>query len=426
MAISLSERDKRVIWHPYTHQKYAPDPIPVVKGEGSWIIDENGNRYIDAISSWWVNTHGHAHPYIAEKIYRQALQLEQVIFAGFTHEPAIELAERLIRILPGNFSKIFYSDNGSTATEVALKMAIQYWKNKGISRPRILALKNGYHGDTFGAMSMSERGIFTNAFREQLFDVSFADLHGNHSEITIDGKSTNTDELLEQCACVIYEPLVQGAGGMIMHNPEVLNAFLKRCKFHGLICIADEVMTGFGRTGRMFASSFCDQSPDIICLSKGITGGTMAMGVTACNEMIHEAFRGDDVLQTFFHGHSYTANPIACAAALASLDLFEQPQSMLNIERIVQSHREFVAELNEDAAELQLSNIRQTGTILAFEKNTGETGYTNKIKEEITRKALSKNVFLRPLGNTVYLMPPYCITQNELNSVYAAVKEAVA
>jgi adenosylmethionine-8-amino-7-oxononanoate aminotransferase len=420
MALTLSERDKKLIWHPYTPQKYAPHPIPITKGEGIWLTDESGNRYIDAISSWWVNIHGHSHPYIAQKIYEQALKLEQVIFAGFTHEPAVELAERLIGILPGKFSKIFYSDNGSTATEVAIKMALQYWWNKGeTKRTKILALTNSYHGDTFGAMSISERSLFTLAFQDKLFDVVFAETPTADTEISV------PPDILDECACVIYEPLLQGAGGMKMYSPEALGKFIAQCRAYGIICIADEVLTGFGRTGKLFASSWCDISPDIICLSKGITGGTMALGVTACTEQIHEAFVDEDKRKTFFHGHSFTANPLACSAALASLDLLEKKECLDNIERIVQQHREFVEVLKKKKDELNVCNIRQCGTIIAFEVNDPNNNYISSIKEIFTEKALKKGVYLRPLGNTVYIMSPYCITARELQKVYAVILETL-
>jgi adenosylmethionine-8-amino-7-oxononanoate aminotransferase len=338
MGLTLSERDKQVIWHPYTPQKYAPEPIPIAKGEGSLLFDTLGNQYIDAISSWWVTIHGHAHPYIARKIYEQALQLEQVIFAGFTHEPAVQLAERLLDILPGNLTKVFYSDNGSTATEVAIKMAIQYWWNKGnTKRNKIIALNNSYHGDTFGAMSISERGIFTKAF-----------------------------------------------------------------------------------------SSYSNVSPDIICLSKGITGGTMALGATACNKKIHDVFIDDDKLKTFFHGHSFTANPIACSAALASLDLLQQKDTIRDIERIVEQHSSFIELLRQKKEALPISNIRQQGTIIAFEVNEQSNNYISNIKEIFIEGSIKKGVYLRPLGNTVYIMPPYCISNAELQKIYAVIIEILS
>ena len=437
MEGSLVERDKQVIWHPYTPQKYAPDPIPVVKGEGVFLVDAEGNYYIDAISSWWVNLHGHAHPYIAEKIYSQAKILEHVIFAGFTHEPAVALAERMLQILPGEFSKIFYSDNGSTAVEVAMKMAIQYWWNEqsGVGsresggdmglRPRnkILALKNSYHGDTFGAMSVSDRGIFTLAFHDKLFEVIFID-PTNLSDVTLSLSKGNPDEI----ACFIYEPLLQGAGGMRIYQPETLDRLLKALQEYGIICIADEVMTGFGRTGRLFASEYMESKPDIICLSKGLTGGTMALGVTACTNKIHDAFVSDDKLKTFFHGHSFTANPLACASALASLDLLLEQSCRNNIQRITEQHQKFINQLQTTTSATaqyrpQTKNHRHLGTILAFEVETGKDEYLNDISRTISQKALKKGVFIRPLGNTVYIMPPYCITEMQLQKVYDVIVE---
>jgi adenosylmethionine-8-amino-7-oxononanoate aminotransferase len=423
MQSSLSERDKRVIWHPYTPQKYMPEPIPIVKGEGVVLTDANGQSYIDAISSWWVTLHGHGHPYIAQKMYEQALQLEQVIFAGFTHEPAVRLAERLLEILPGPCSKIFYSDDGSTATEVAVKMALQYWWNKGEKkRTKVLAFTGGYHGDTFGAMSVSDRSVFTLAFREKLFDVIFIAPPGN---IDVEKWEQELSALpWSEIACFIYEPMIQGAGGMNIYPAEGLDMLLKICHEHQAICIADEVMTGFGRTGKMFASEYMQEQPDIVCLSKGLTGGTMALGVTACNEKIYEAFYEEDKLKTFFHGHSFTANPLACAAALASLDLLQQSTCYWQTKMISAGNAEFLnGGLRENK---KVKNIRRLGTILAFEIDTGNDGYLNNISREITSMAMKKGVYLRPLGNTVYMMPPYCITQEQLAKLYTVLLEIVS
>jgi adenosylmethionine-8-amino-7-oxononanoate aminotransferase len=322
MNDSLGFRDSEVIWHPYTQHKNLDLPIPIVKGEGSLLFDDAGNSYIDAISSWWVNIHGHANPYIAEKIYSQALVLEQVIFTNFTHEPAVRLAERLISILPGNQAKIFYSDNGSTAVEVALKMAIQYWVNKGITgRNTILAFEHAYHGDTFGAMSVSSRGVFTSAFKDFLFDVVFIETPNADN---LEKIKSLIEPKKEKIAAFIYEPLLQAAGGMNMYDAKDMDRLLNYVRSQEIICIADEVLTGFGRTGPFFASGLLSNFPDIICLSKGLTGGFLALGATACRQFIFDAFLSDDRTKTFFHGHSYTANPLACAAGLASLDLLEE------------------------------------------------------------------------------------------------------
>lgn len=423
MENSLAARDKRVIWHPYTPQKYVPDPIPIVKASGVWLEDEHGNRYIDAVSSWWVTIHGHAHPAIAERIYRQALALEQVIFTSFTHFPAVELAERLLTILPGNFSRVFYSDNGSTATEVAIKMALQYWWNQDNPRKtRVIALQHSYHGDTFGAMSISERGLFTLAFQDRLFDVVFAATPEPGEPIRFPGREEPADQLLSEAACVIYEPLLQGAAGMNMYPPEALDEFLDQCRAHDIICIADEVLTGFGRTGKLFASEYCRNKPDIICLSKGLTGGTMALGATVCTSSIHEAFVLDDRKKTFFHGHSFTANPIACSAALASMDLLLHPDCHEAIKRIVQQQQAFCDILRPL---INVRNLRQTGTIIAFEVEEEGSQYISLVRDRVTSEALKKGVYLRPLGNTVYIMPPYCITAAELEQVHAVLLEIV-
>ena len=420
---SLQEKDKQYIWHPYTSLLSPVEPIPIVKGEGVYLIDEQGNRYIDAVSSWWVTIHGHAHPYIAQKIYEQALQLEQVIFTRFTHPPAILLAEKLINILPQGFSKIFYSDNGSTAVEVGVKMALQYWWNKQPSqdhaaeKTKIIAFNKGYHGDTFGTMSLSDRSVFTLAFRDKLFEVIFVDTPDTGN---IEAIQQTIIQHSHETAAFIYEPLLQGAGGMNIYEADLLNKVLVTCRNNDIICIADEVMTGFGRTGRMFASENMPVKPDIICLSKGLTGGTMALGVTACNEKITAAFESTDMLKTFFHGHSFTANPLACAAALASLDLFDLENSLQKTQRIAAQHLGFIGSIKDHPS---VKNVRSIGTILAFEYNTGKDGYLNNIGQRITAFMMERNIYLRPLGNTVYIMPPYCISADELERVYGSIEE---
>ena len=421
MVNSLQQRDLQVIWHPFTPQKNMTPPIPIVKAKGTLLYSEDGRDFIDAISSWWVTLHGHAHPYIAEQLYRQAQTLEQVIFAGFTHEPAVSLAEKLLPLLPGKMSRIFYSDNGSTSTGVALKMAIQYWWNKGEpKRNKIVAFNNSYHGDTFGAMSVSDRSVFTLAFADKLFEVIFIDTPttGNIKDLlkTIEVEASSL-------AAFIYEPLVQGAGGIKMYDSLLLDQLLQTIKAHNIICIADEVMTGFGRTGKLFAGEYLLETPDIICLSKGLTGGTMALGVTACNQKIYNAYLADDKLKTFFHGHSFTANPLACTAALASLHLLLQPGTIQSITRIDGLNKAFSKELQQFKA---LKNIRQLGTILAFEISSGKDEYLNNISGSITTKMLDKGVYLRPLGNTVYLMPPYCITDAEYYKVKHALIQTIA
>ena len=410
---SLSERDKDAIWHPYTQHLDMQPAIPILRGSGSLLFDENGNSFIDAVSSWWVNLHGHGHPYIAEKIYEQALKLEQVIFTRFTHEPAVSLAEKLLAILPGSQARIFYSDNGSTAVEVAIKMALQFWKNQDKpKRNKILAFENAYHGDTFGAMSVSSRGLFTAAFEEKLFDTVFIETPNKNN---IDKIKEIIEAEGAQIAGFIYEPLLQAAGGMLMYKAEDMNILLDFIRSKEIICIADEVLTGFGRTGQLFASLAFIVPPDIVCMSKGLTGGTMALGATSCNRKIFDAFLSKDSQKTFFHGHSFTANPIACAAALASLDILFEEKTLEQIRYIHQQHEIFAS---ENLKPEFFRNIRITGTILAFELNTGNDNYTNQVGVRIMKLGLERGIYIRPLGNTVYLMPPYCVTGEQLDKIY--------
>jgi adenosylmethionine---8-amino-7-oxononanoate aminotransferase len=428
--MDLIARDRAFVWHPFTPQKDMANPIAITKANGTILYDEQGNTYIDAISSWWVTLHGHAHPYIAQKIYEQALQLEQVIFAGFTHAPAVDLAEKLLDIVPGNCSRIFYSDNGSTATEVALKMAIQYWWNKDgdyaagqlPKRNKILAFKNAYHGDTFGAMSVSDRSVFTLAFHNLLFEVIFID---TPTAENIAALQTTVQQWAPEIAAFIYEPLVQGAGGMKMYEAVYMDALLHTVQEQDIICIADEVMTGFGRTGKFFASDYLQHTPDIVCLSKGLTGGTMALGATACTDRIYEAYVTDDKLKTFFHGHSFTANPLACTAALASMDLLLQPQTLNAIEWIAAANKQFITQVENAFAQQTkpYRNLRTLGTILAFEMAEGKDEYLNNVGTLITQLNMEQGVYMRPLGNTVYIMPPYCITPAELEKVYATINQ---
>lgn len=418
--MTLQERDKKAVWHPFTQIKIAPAPVGIVRGEGAYFYDETGKRYIDAIASWWVNIHGHCHPYLTAKISEQLHTLEHAIFSGFTHEPAVQLAERLLKRLPANQSKIFYSDNGSTAVEVALKMALQYWNNKGVDRIKVIAFENAYHGDTFGGMSAGARNAFNLPFSKLLFDVE-------RIPVPVKGKEKETVQILKNIverdgiSAFIFEPLVQGAGGMVMYTPEILDELIKICSAKNVITIADEVMTGFGRTGKFFASDYLNNKPDIICLSKGITGGVMPLGVTSCAQFIYEAFLSDDKMKTFFHGHSYTANPTACSAALASLDLFDQPETTQQIERIASKHHQFLASIQ---AHSSLLDVRQLGTILAFEIKTKEhTHYLNSLAEYSSAFFMERGIILRPLGNIVYVLPPYCISNDDLDYIYAAIEE---
>ncbi|SDF03458.1 adenosylmethionine-8-amino-7-oxononanoate aminotransferase [Mucilaginibacter pineti] len=418
--MSLTERDLKVIWHPYTQMKTAAPPIPIVRGEGTCLYDEDGKKYIDAVSSWWVNIHGHAHPYIAHKVAAQLQQLEHVIFAGFTHQGAVELAERLLAILPNNQQKAFYSDNGSTAIEVAIKMCLQYWLNKGDQRTKIIAFNNAYHGDTFGAMAVSGRSAFTKAFDSLLFEVEFID---TPNENNIQNLKSQISDLKSQTACFIFEPLVQGSGGMLMYEAKYLNELMAHCRQENVLMIDDEVFTGFGRTGKRFACDHVTVQPDIMCFSKGLTGGTMALGLTTCTQHIYDAFLSDDKLKTLFHGHSFTANPIACASALASMDLFMEPATMANIQRIEAKHEQFAAKIQHHP---KIKAVRQTGTILAMEWQTGDdTSYFSSLRDKLYQYFLAEGIILRPLGNIIYILPPYCITNDELAYVYSKIEQAL-
>lgn len=423
--MNLAERDFANIWHPFTQMKTAPLSTPIVKGEGSWLYDDQGKAYLDGISSWWVNLHGHGHPYIAERVAEQFKTLEHVIFAGFTHPPAVQLSEQLLDRLPDNHQKVFFSDNGSTAVEVGLKMAIQYWYNSGQThKQKLIAFNNSYHGDTFGAMAVSERDAFTAPFHQHLFDVTYIDppLPGHEAASLQQLKAVLAES--DTHAGFVFEPLVQGVGGMAMHQPEVLDPLIALCRENGLITIADEVMTGFGRTGTCFASDQLTHKPDVMCLSKGLTGGTMAMGITSCPQWIYEAFYSDEKMQTLFHGHSFTANPVACAAALASWELLQKDETWQQIQQITDKHQAFLGRVTDHP---NVKAARQTGTILALELGSREaTSYFSRITDQLKPFFMERGLLIRPLGNVLYLMPPYCLTAGELDQLHEGVEAGLA
>ena len=365
------------------------------------LVDMDGREIIDAISSWWVTLHGHAQPDIAEAIARQAKTLEQVIFAGFTHEPAAELATALAERLPKGLTRVFFSDNGSTAVEVAIKIALQYWQNRGAPRTKIAALEHAYHGDTFGAMSASARGLFTDPYGSHLFEVL----------------RVPPEDITDKLAAVIVEPLLQGAGGMRMWSEATLRAIREKTAKHGVLLIADEVLTGFGRTGPLFACERAGIVPDVICLSKGLTGGFLPLGATAVREEIFEAFLSSERRHTLFHGHSFTANPIACAAARVSLALLND-ESAARRAAIEAAHRRHLARL---AAHPWVTEPRVLGTVAAF--NLGGEGYLNPVGADLSRFALERGVLLRPLGDVVYVLPPYCTTDAQLDQIYGVITE---
>lgn len=422
------------VWHPFTQEALDPAPVRIERGEGVYLYTAGGDRLIDAISSWWVNLHGHAHPLIAEAVAEQARKLEHVIFAGFTHEPAEELAVRLRKVLPQPLEHMFFSDDGSTAVEVALKMAVQYWRNIGKPRKsRFIALEHAYHGDTAGAMSVGADSLFVAAFQDLRFPVFRAP--SAYCFRCPVGKIRATcdidcieplERLLEashgEVAAVIVEPLLQGSGGMIVYPIEFLQRIRRLCTKYDVLLIADEVLTGFGRCGTMFACDRAAVVPDIMCLSKGLTGGFLPMAATVCTAQVHETFRGRDRGRTFFHGHSYTANPLGCAAGIASLKIFESEPVFERIAAIEEIHNQRAAEFKGHPA---VADIRIIGTVMALELNAGDPGYFSEIKPALYDFYLRKGVLLRPLGNVVYVLPPYVIAPGELHYVYDVIAESL-
>lgn len=408
--VDLLKKDKQYVWHPFTQHQTAGDPLQVVRAEGTLLFDIKGKSYIDANSSWWVNVHGHGHPHLAEAVNKQFMELEHVVFAGVTHPKAVELSERITKVLPENFQRVFFSDNGSTSTEVALKMSFQYWFNKDEDRKRVLAIEGAYHGDTFGAMSVGERDMFNRPFEPFFFDVDYLPFPESDKEAEI---LTKAEKLLstKTFASLILEPLVQGASGMRMYSSNFLDQLSAIAKKYETIVIFDEVMTGFGRTGKMFAMDHCEVKPDIVCLSKGLTGGTMALGLTVASEKMYQSFLSDEMARGFLHGHSFTANPLASAVSCANLDLFEKPSTKEAINTIVNWNQTFADELKQWQS---VENVRQQGTILAFSvKNEAGNTYFSSIRDRAYKFFLNNGVLLRPLGNTIFINPPYCITEEE-------------
>ncbi|MGK5594917.1 MAG: adenosylmethionine--8-amino-7-oxononanoate transaminase [Parachlamydiaceae bacterium] len=412
----LIEQDQIAIWHPFTQMKVDKEAIPIIKAEKATLYASDGKAYLDGISSWWVNLHGHAHPYIAKKIYEQSQQLEHVLFAGFTHQPAIELSHHLLRLLPGKFSKIFFTDNGSTAVEAAIKIALQYWYNQKQPRRKIVCFKGSYHGDTFGAMSVAGKSRFNRPFWQHLFEVESIDPPFN-GRLDVSLAQLQTIIQKEVPACFIFEPLILGTGGMRVYAAKDLNELIKVCNQYEILTIADEVMTGFGRTGSLFACQNLDFSLDILCLSKGITGGFLPLGVTACQEFIYQSFLSDDMTQAFLHGHSYTANPLACAAALANLDLLLEKTCLTQRHSIAEEHQTFCQQISSSPL---INRCETLGTILALEYRN-DPSYFNPISKKLYRHFIHQGILLRPLGNVVYVLPPYCITKNELSTIYDSI-----
>jgi adenosylmethionine-8-amino-7-oxononanoate aminotransferase len=412
------------LWHPTTQVAVAPEPLRVVSARGCLLELDDGRQLIDAISSWWVTLHGHSEPSIAAAIGRQALQLEQVIFANFSHPPAETLATRLSALT--GLERLFFSDNGSTAVEVALKIAWQWWRNQGSERRQLIAFEGAYHGDTFGAMALGDRSLFTAPYDELLFNVARIPWpHTHWGDGDVEQREAAALEQLEQAlrtptAALILEPLIQGASGMRLVRPSFLRAVAERVQASGALLIADEVMTGFGRTGALFACQRAGIQPDLMALSKGLTGGFLPMGVTMARERLYQGFISDTPAHTFFHGHSFTANPLGCAAALASLDLLQH-----NPERYQQFEARHRPALEQLSNHPRVKQVRCLGTMAAFELEAGATSYLNPVGRQIQRLCLEQGVFLRPLGNVVYLLPPLTISEPQLQRCYDALAEAL-
>lgn len=418
--MSLAERDKKYLWHPLTQHKTHPETLAIKKAYNCKLEDYNGKTYIDAIASWYTCMYGHCNPKIISAVQKQMETLDQIIFSGFTHAPAVELSEALIEILPSNQRKLFFSDNGSTTIEIGIKMALQYHFNLGNKKDTLIAFDNGFHGDTFGAMSVSGLSVYNGPFEDFSLKVIRIPTP-NKKNIDIILEELKQLKANHKIAAFVYEPLVQGAAGMKMHCENGLNAIIKYCNSNQIITIADEVMTGFGKTGKNFASDYMENKPEIICLSKALTAGLLPMGITSCSDKIYSAFYSNDLSKGFFHGHTYSANPLACKAALTGIELLTSREIIDQIKFISKSHQEFteILKTKEIAKE-----VRCKGVILALDLNLEMNRYGN-LRDELYRKFLELGVYLRPLGNTIYILPPYTISNKELKKVYQAIENVI-
>lgn len=411
---------KSPIWHPFTQHALQGEMTKVVRADGAYLHTADGRRIIDAISSWWVVTHGHCHPHIVSAIQEQAGKLNQIIFAGYTHDPAEELAAQLLKLAPRGLDYVFFSDSGSTSVEVALKMALGYWHNIGQQRRRIVVMQHSYHGDTVGAMSVGARGVFNAAYGPLLFDVTSIPFPAT-------GREQATLAALESAcrnempAAFLVEPLILGAGGMLMYPAWVLTVMKRICEASDVLFIADEVMTGWGRTGSLFACEQANVTPDIACYSKGLTGGALPLAVTLCRADIFDAHYSKDRMRTFYHSSSYTANPVACAAAKANLDLWWHRDSRERAASLAAMQERAIEPFRADA---RFENVRRSGTITALDLKTNDGGYLADIGPKLQAFFNDRNLLLRPLGNTIYVMPPYCVTAADLDEIYAGISDA--
>ena len=418
--MNLQERDKKHLWHPLKQHQTHPNSLGIVKAKGCILTDEHGNEYIDAISSWYTCMFGHCNDYITSRVYQQMQTLDQIMFSDFTHEPAVKLSEELIKILPENQNRIFFNDNGSTAVEAGIKMALQYYFNKGEKRTTFIAFEDGFHGDTFGAMSVSGLSVYNGPFEDFLMDIQRIPVPNGENNNLI-AEQLQKIILENKVAGFIYEPLVQGAAGMKIHQAEDLDKILETCKKNDILTIADEVMTGFGKTGNNFASDEITTKPDIMCLSKALTAGLVPMSITSCTEEIYTAFLDNDISKGFFHCHTYSANPIACSAALASIELLQTQEIQKNIQSIERNNKAFAEKIENHP---KVSSTRCKGVILAIDLNTNSGRY-GTLRDQLLKSFMDEGVFLRPLGNTIYIQPPYVITQEQLEKIYTTIKKVL-
>lgn len=418
--MNLTKRDKKHLWHPLTQHQLYPDHTAIIKAKGAVLYDEQNNEYIDAIASWYTCMYGHCNPFITERAYKQMQELDHVVFSGFTHRPAVELSEELIKILPNNQQKIFFSDNGSTSVEVGIKMALQYHFNNNEAKNKIIALKDAFHGDTFGAMSASGLSVYNNHFKDFFIKVDRISVPTQDNFIEV---KKQFEELIntKKVACFIYEPLVQGANCMQMFESGLLNQLIKIAQKNNVLCIADEVMTGFGKTGALFASELIDNKPDIICMSKSLTAGLVPMAITSTTQKVYDAFLSNKTNKGFFHGHTYSANPIACSAALAGIELLQTKEMQQNIERIIQSHQTFDKKIKQNP---KIKSTRQLGVIYAIDIDA-ETNRYGDLQYKLFRFYMKNGVCLRPLGNTVYILPPFIMSNEQLQKVYNVIERSL-
>ena len=418
--MTLQKRDKKHLWHPLTQHKLHPNHLAIIRAKGTLLFDNNGNQYIDGIASWYTCMYGHCNEYITGKVSAQMQQLDHITFAGFTHEPAVKLSEELINILPKNQQKIFFSDNGSTSVDVAIKMALQYHFNQGEKRGKIISLEGGFHGDTFGAMSVSGLSVYNGAFEDFFIDVDSIPVptKENFTEVKERFIKLITEN---NVAAFIYEPLVQGAAAMKMFEGDLLDKLLEISKQHNVLAIADEVMTGFGKTGKNFASEYLKNQPDIICLSKSLTAGLVPMAITSCSQKVYNAFLSDDISKGFFHGHTYSANPTSCTAALAGIELLLSDEIQGDIQRVIKSHQEFDTRIRSHP---KVKETRQLGVIYALDLNIEMERYGD-LRYKLFNFFMERGVYLRPLGNTIYILAPYVITDEQLQKIYKTIEEVL-